>query len=383
VVEAKLAVAGETRHALVVGNGAYATAPLRNPVNDARGMAQALGEAGFHVTLLENATRPALQRAIRDFGDNIAKGGVGLFYFAGHGLQVRGRNFLVPVNAEIAREDEIEFTSVDVNLVLAKMDSARNPLNIVILDACRNNPFSGGWRSVQSGLAQMDAPTGTFIAFATAPGSVAADGSGEHGVYTKYLLAEIQRPGVPIELMFKQVRNGVMTETRGQQVPWESSSLRGEFAFRPARAKPPAQSVALTDQRSGPPPVPARVGLVRTPLPDELMIYPPGPDVPAALAAFSGAWVGKWGDDLDHTLVVERINGSKVTALYSWGVSASGRAPQTPGFSRNHGVIDEHGVLRFQLRSGARVTYRLTGESRLFGEWSMGGRPLNATMEKR
>lgn len=231
-------VAGEARNALVIGNSAYTQGPLRNPVNDARAMAKALGDTGFHVILVENASQAAMQRAVREFGDRISKGGVGLFYYAGHGMQVKGRNYLIPVNADIAREDEIEFTTVDVNLVLAKMDSAKNGLNIVVLDACRNNPFQRSFRSMQTGLAQMDAPTGTFIAFATAPGSVAADGAGDNGVYTKYLLTEISKPGVQIEHLFKQVRNGVMAETKGQQIPWESSSLRGEFTFRPGAAQP-------------------------------------------------------------------------------------------------------------------------------------------------
>jgi hypothetical protein len=242
VVTPKEIVAGEARHALVIGNSAYANGPLRNPVNDARAMAKALGEAGFNVTLLEDATQPAMHRAVRAFGSRIAKGGVGLFYYAGHGIQAKGRNYLIPVNADINQEYEIEFSSIDVNLVLATMDSAKNALNIVILDACRNNPFARAFRNAQAGLAQMEAPTGTFIAFATAPGAVAADGSGEHGVYTKYLLGEIAKPGVPIELVFKQVRNGVMTETDGRQTPWESSSLRGDFFFRApqgAGAQPP------------------------------------------------------------------------------------------------------------------------------------------------
>jgi hypothetical protein len=244
VVAPEKAMPGEARHALVIGNGAYANGPLRNPVNDARAMAKALGAAGFEVLLVENGTQGAMQRAIRTFGDKIAQGGVGLFYYAGHGIQARGRNYMIPVNADIAREYEIEFGSIDVNLVLAMMDAAKNPLNIVILDACRNNPFARNFRSLQTGLAQMDAPTGTFIAFATAPGSIAADGAGEHGVYTKHLLAEMHRPGVPIELMFKQVRNGVMADTNGQQIPWESSSLRGEFVFTPGGAPSVQEAVA-------------------------------------------------------------------------------------------------------------------------------------------
>src|SRR6185295_6133334 len=171
-----------------------------------------------------------------------AKGGVGLFYYAGHGLQVKGKNYLVPVNAEIDREDEIDFATMDVNFVLAKMDSAKNALNIVILDACRNNPFARSFLSVSRGLAQMDAPTGTFIAFDTAPGSVASDGSGVNGLYTEYLLREMQKPGMPIEQMFKQVRIGVMKDTKDQQIPWESSSMRGDFSFRPGA---PAAAVAV------------------------------------------------------------------------------------------------------------------------------------------
>ncbi|HUQ24040.1 MAG TPA: caspase family protein [Burkholderiales bacterium] len=223
---------GEPRHALVIGNTTYTNGPLKNAVNDARAMAKALGSAGFSVRVVEDATHIGMQRAVRLWGNDIAKGGVGLFYYAGHGLQVKGKNYLVPVNAEIDQEDEIEFTTLDVNVVLAKMDSAKNALNIVILDACRNNPFARSFRSVSRGLAQMDAPTGTFIAFATAPGSVASDGTGVNGIYTEHLLREMARPGVPIEQMFKQVRIGVINDTKGQQIPWESSSLRGDFAFR-------------------------------------------------------------------------------------------------------------------------------------------------------
>ena len=225
--------APEKRSALVIGNASYAYGTLKNPLNDARAVARALAAAGFEVTLLEDGTQAGMQRAIRRFADQIEQGGVGLFYYAGHGMQVKGRNFLVPVNAEIEREYEIEYGSVDVNLVLSMMDAAKNPLNIVVLDACRNNPFARSFRVSASGLAPMDAPVGTFIAFATAPGAIAGDGSGDNGVYTKHLLAHLGQPGLPIEQLFKQVRIGVIEETRGEQTPWESSSLRGEFAFHP------------------------------------------------------------------------------------------------------------------------------------------------------
>src|SRR5688572_30345475 len=225
--------AGEKRSALVIGNGGYASGALKNPLNDARAVARELAASGFEVLLLEDGTQSGMQRAIRRFGDSLQRGGVGLFYYAGHGLQVKSRNFLMPVNADIDREYEVEYNSVDVGLVLSMMDAAKNPLNIVILDACRNNPFARSLRVAASGLAPLDAPAGTFIAFATAPGAIASDGAGDNGVYTKHLLAHLGKPGLPIEQLFKQVRIGVMAETRGEQTPWESSSLRGDFAFRP------------------------------------------------------------------------------------------------------------------------------------------------------
>ncbi len=247
IVAERPAPGGERRAALVIGNSAYRSAPLRNPVNDARDMAAALARTGFNVTLVEDASLTGMRRAIRSFGDELTRGGIGLFYYAGHGVQLRGRNFLLPVNADIAREDEIEDQTVDANLVLSKMDTARNTLNLVILDACRNNPYQRAYRSVSQGLAQMDAPTGTLIAFATAPGRIAYDGDGRNGVYTKYLLKQLGEPGLPIEQLFKQVRIGVSQETLGRQIPWESSSLKGDFFFvapDPAQASA-AQKAAL------------------------------------------------------------------------------------------------------------------------------------------
>jgi uncharacterized caspase-like protein len=224
----------ERRLALVIGNGAYASAPLRNSVNDANDFSAALVDSGFEVTRLENATLRELRAALRDFGDKLKKqGGVGLFYFAGHGVQVRGRNYLVPVGSEIEREDEVEFESLDANLVLEKLDSAGNRFNIVILDACRNNPFARSFRSSTQGLAQMDAPSGTVVAFATSPGSVASDGAGRNGLYSQHLIESVRRPGLKIEEVFKQVRAAVRRDSNGKQTPWESTSLEGDFYFHP------------------------------------------------------------------------------------------------------------------------------------------------------
>jgi hypothetical protein len=231
---------GEQRIALVIGNSQYKDSPLPNPVNDARAIAKALADAGFKVTRKENAGQRDMQIALRDFGDALKGGGVGLFYYAGHGMQVKGRNFLIPVDAQIQREDEIAYNSVDAGQVLDKMEAAANRLNIVILDACRNNPFARSFRSAGAGLAQMDAPVGTLIAFATSPGSVASDGEGQNGLYTQHLLHSMQTPGTKIEDVFKNVRVGVRKDSGGKQIPWESTSLEGDFFFVP---KPPAQAV--------------------------------------------------------------------------------------------------------------------------------------------
>jgi uncharacterized caspase-like protein len=226
----------EQRVALVIGNSAYKEAPLRNPVNDANDVARTLRDLGWKVVLRTNASQRQMKEAIREFGGELTKGSVGLFYFAGHGIQYRGENFLVPVAANIEREAHVEDETVSANFVLRQMEEARNRTNIVILDACRNNPFERGFRSASRGLAQMDAAQGALIAFATAPGSVAADGVGRNGVYTKHLLQQLRTPGVPAELMFKRVRDGVMRDTKEMQVPWESSSLRGaDFYLRPSQ----------------------------------------------------------------------------------------------------------------------------------------------------
>lgn len=221
----------ERRVALVIGNGAYEVGPLRNPTNDAREVAKALTEIGFEVIHKENLTQNELKRAIRGFGEKLRDGGVGLFYFAGHGIQVNGENYLIPVEAIINSEQEVEYDSVDLGLVVAQMENAQNDLNIVILDACRNNPFARSFRSSTRGLAPMAAPSGTLIAYATAPGSLASDGKGANGLYTEALLVALRVPGLKIEDVFKRVRVAVEEKTGGKQVPWESTSLKGDFYF--------------------------------------------------------------------------------------------------------------------------------------------------------
>lgn len=221
----------ERRIALVIGNGAYETAPLANPVNDARDMAGLLEGLGFSVVRAIDVDRRTMRDRIRDFGDRIRRGGVALFYYAGHGIQVDGENYLVPVRARVFSEDEVEDECLRVSSVLRKMETAGNRLNIVILDACRNNPFGRRFRAMSRGLARMDAPAGSILAYATAPGSTAADGEGENGLYTSRLLAHMRKPGLEIGQLFRKVRADVMAATGEQQVPWESSSLVGNFYF--------------------------------------------------------------------------------------------------------------------------------------------------------
>ncbi len=232
-ISVPFAAAGtQSRTALIIGNADYQESPLKNPVNDAWGMATVLKKKGFGVTLKLNANQETMERAIRDFGTNIRKGGIGLFYFAGHGVQVHGNNYLIPVGSIIETEYDVKYEAVDAGLVLAKMEDAGNDMNIVILDACRNNPYARSFSlGSTTGLARMDAPKGSLVAYATAPGSVAADGDGENGIYTKHLIRNIEKPGMTVENVLKNVRIAVASETGSKQIPWESSSLMGPFYF--------------------------------------------------------------------------------------------------------------------------------------------------------
>lgn len=231
----------DQKFALVIGNARYAEAPLRNPVNDARAMAQALRARGFEVMLRENATRSQMESAVVDFGEKLTEDATGLFFFAGHGMQVQGRNYLIPVDAKITSEQRVKVETVDVELILDQMQAARSKVSMLILDACRNNPFERRFRSLNGGLAQINAPEGTLIAYATAPGKVAADGDGSNGLYTQEFLKALSAPGLKVEDVFKQVRINVSRASNGMQVPWEASSLTGDFYFvAPAPATPVA-----------------------------------------------------------------------------------------------------------------------------------------------
>jgi hypothetical protein len=227
----------DKRVALVIGNSTYQhVGRLDNPGHDARLIAQTLGTLGFTVVggqALLDLDKPGLDSAISKFGSEVVGADVALFFYSGHGMQVRGENYLVPVDANPAREADVYVQMTDVAAVLSQMEGSGTRLNLVILDACRNNPFAGrGFRSVESGLAQMRAPDGTLISYATQPGSVAQDGSDGDSPYTKALAATVQRGGLDIFQTFNEVGLAVKRATGGQQQPWVSNSpIDGRFYF--------------------------------------------------------------------------------------------------------------------------------------------------------
>ena len=228
------AIGSGQRVALVIGNGAYRYAvPLHNTANDARDMADAVKRIGFDLVdgkALVDLDRSGLEQAIRRFGKSIRGGAVGLFYYSGHGMQMDGKNYLIPISANVESRTDIKYELVEIDVVLDERSNANSQLNIVILDACRINPFGGkGLRSLSGGLAQLSAPHGTFIAYSTAPGRTAVDGNGRNSPYTEALARMIVQPGVRIEDVFIKVRQEVMKSTGGEQEPWEQGSLHGAF----------------------------------------------------------------------------------------------------------------------------------------------------------
>lgn len=250
------AAVAETRIALIIGNSDYASSNLKltNPANDAAAMQHALQAAGFETIVKLNAKRLDFYRTVDEFSAKIGRDqhAVGLFYYAGHGVQAQGTNYLIPVDADIQAEADLEANAFDAGRVLRAMKAAQNEMNIVILDACRDNPLPKT-RGMERGLARMDAPSGTFIAYAAAPGQSAQDGaSGANGVFTGELVKAMAEPGVPLEQMFKKVIAGVRADTHGGQQPWSEASIQGDFYFHAGqqsaadRTQPPTAGQAAT-----------------------------------------------------------------------------------------------------------------------------------------
>jgi len=236
---------GEPRTALVIGNSAYPFALLGNPANDATDLAQVLRGAGFDVTLQTDTDQQTMQEAVHTFGAKLKqKGGVGLFYFAGHGMQMNGENYILPIMQGEATKEAIKTHAVNAGDVVDAMAVASTALNIIILDACRDNPLS---RGETRGLSRIDSNASLFVSYSTSPGMLALDGDGRNSPYTKNLVAAIARPDLSIEETFKQTLKGVYQETHGQQTPWISSSFFGDFVFRPTG---PVANSRLTSERT-------------------------------------------------------------------------------------------------------------------------------------
>jgi len=219
------------KHALIIGNSSYNYSPLKNPANDASDIALTLEKLGFDVILKTNVNQEQMEDAIADFGRDLTQGGIGLFYYAGHGVQFEGDNYLIPIDSKIKRQKDVRYKAVNLGQVLDEMGEARNGLNVAILDACRNNPLPRSYRSGHRGLARVSSPQGTLIAYATSPGATAADGDGRNGLYTKHLLKYLQQPNITVEQVLKRVARDVREESSEQQTPWMESSFTGEFYF--------------------------------------------------------------------------------------------------------------------------------------------------------
>ncbi|MEA2100546.1 MAG: caspase family protein [Campylobacterota bacterium] len=220
----------EAKTALVIGNSQYKYfSKLKNSKNDAYDIQKVLASQGFDVLYLKEGSLRDMKKIIRKFTKKLSAGGVGFFYYAGHGVEVDGRNYLIPTDANIPEKNEVEYESLAINMLIDKMEESGNRLNIVVLDACRNDPFS---RSGGGGLAQINNAKGMYISYATAPGKVASDGKGRNGLFTKYLIRNIKKPNLTLNEVFKKTRISVYRDSNDKQLPWTSSSVMGDFYFK-------------------------------------------------------------------------------------------------------------------------------------------------------
>lgn len=221
-----------SRIALVVGNSAYPEAPLQNPVNDAQAVEEKLIRLGFRALTLTDATNIEMDERLAEFSSELESSDVALFFFAGHGMQIDGKNYLTAVDTSFTREIDAKHSSLPLDKVIETMENGSNSTDIIMLDACRTNPYERRWRGIDSrGLAPVYAPKGMIIGYATSPGQVAYDGDGNNGAYTDAFLRHVSTPDTTIEDLFKRVRNTLSSSTRGRQISWEHTSLMGDFYF--------------------------------------------------------------------------------------------------------------------------------------------------------
>ena len=322
------------RVALVMGNQAYVAGPLKNPVNDAEAMATALRGLGFNVTLVKNFKRDDIGRTVEGFANRIRAGDEVVVFYAGHGLQVKGTNYLPAVDARIGVESDVALNSLNLNELLQRLDEAKAGVRLLLVDACRDNPYSRGFRSSTRGLARVEgAPSGTLMHFATKPGGVADDGNGSNGLYTTELLKHLGTPGLPVESMLKRVASGVRQASGGQQQPWTEGALDGEFYFagggavvvqpqpRPQpQPKPPLQVATVVPEPvrpapEAPRPAERRAGEVFKDCNDcpEMVVIPAGSFV---MGSTAGA-LGKLGNEAPpHTVSVRSFGAGKFEVTF-------------------------------------------------------------------
>jgi uncharacterized caspase-like protein len=243
----------EQRVALVIGNSAYKSSPLKNPANDALDISLKLKNLNFEVITKINLTTKQIGGALREFKGKLSPGAVALFFYAGHGLQIKGENYFPTVDADISAEEDVPNQSLSTKQLMNVLEDSKTRLNLVFLDACRDNPYARSFRNAGGGLAKLDAPSGTLISFATRPGSVASDGAGKNGLYTENLLKIMDLKNMPIEQALKQVVKNVKTSSNGRQEPWMEGSIEGDFYFITEQdtsvtsiGKPPAPSQTTT-----------------------------------------------------------------------------------------------------------------------------------------
>jgi hypothetical protein len=354
----------EPRTALVIGNAGYSYGPLANPGNDARDMADALRGAGFEVILKTDATQADMKDGIRSFGSALkTKGGVGLMYFAGHGVQAHGENYLLPIGEPPRSEAALRSGAVTAAEAVEAMAGARNSLNIVVLDACRNNPLPG---SSTRGLSRVDSSSNLFVSFATSPGEIALDGSGRNSPYTKHLKDAVGTANLTLEDTFKRTLKGVYQDTGGRQQPWMSSSFFGDFVFRPGGGS------------AAPPPPVANQPQPSQPQQQAFMPAPrfsPGALAPGGSAALGGLYL---------------VAGTNPNGSTYRGMVALTPAGNQFRFSWWIGRQVFAGVGQFAGRmlvvnwgAKAPVIYTVGGNSDLFGEWADGSATERLTLYAR
>lgn len=339
----------DSRAALVIGNAAYTHLPrLNNPVNDASAMADALGRLGFDVVLVTDADRTRMVKALGEFRKKMRTDGVALFYYAGHAVQVRGQNYLLPVDIDAASENDVRLLAFDQESVQNELEDAGIRLSLLVFDACRDNPFERRFRSAGSrGLARAEAARGAFVAYATAPGKTADDGDSGHGLYTAELLNAIVKPGLSLEEVFKETAAAVEKASGNRQTPWYNSAFHGNFYFSgPAENSAPPATATMPERTSTPAlgPAPSPTAILAPPGPSTPAAPAPTPAAPVLSASYDGLWRGvrrcpewKGRQSFEHPVTMTIENGK--------AASMSRFSAGTPGYLTYEGIVAQDGKL--------------------------------------